>query len=56
MTDPRPNESSQDKPRRPVWQCEYCGQFYSEQTGAKHAYCQQAMDRENAERAGALDV
>jgi hypothetical protein len=40
----------------PTWQCEFCGRFYSERTAKDHAYCIQAEDRRNAERAGAFDV
>lgn len=37
--------------RKPTWQCEFCGRFYSERTAKDHAYCVQAYDRECFERA-----
>lgn len=35
---------------KPVWRCEYCGQFYSERTASKHNWCQQTQDRRDAEQ------
>lgn len=36
--------------RRPIWQCEFCGRFYSERTAKDHGYCIQEYDRRCAEQ------
>lgn len=46
MTRPKPKP----KPKS-IWQCEFCGKFYSERTAKDHAYCVQAADRRDAEKA-----
>jgi hypothetical protein len=48
VPEPTPAETKKPAPT-PTWKCEYCGQFYSERTGSKHGYCQQAQDRKDAE-------
>jgi hypothetical protein len=49
-------ESVHTDDRRPTWQCEFCGRFYSERTAKDHSHCIQEYDRRCAEQSGAFDV